>query len=68
MTLAEIMRDREELFDGKWFKRKTKPYAVRWNHLKDRFEYKLGKEIKEFCFQFDLDDFLADDWEWLKEV
>ena len=67
MKLEEIIKNRSNLFEGVWFKRKNKDYSIRWNFLRDRFEYQNDKGIKDYCFSFDLDDFGADDWEWLEE-
>ena len=65
MKLEEIMKSKNNLFNGVWFKRKNKDYKIRWNYITDKFEYLHNKEIKDYCFS--LDDFEVNNWEWLRD-
>ena len=71
MKLEQIMKDRDSLLSGKWFKRKYRSYCVRWNNDKFLFEMLLGdcrnKDKTIVVYHFNPEDFVEDDWEWVKE-
>ena len=71
MKLEEIMKDKDSLFEGRWFKRKYKNFCVRWNNDKCLFERLLedcnNKDKGIVVYHFNPEDFTSHDWSWFKE-
>ncbi len=70
MKLTDIITEKERIIKGDWFKRKYKPYCIRWNNDRSIFEKKTVEcdaEKEVSVYNFEPDDLIADDWEWVKK-
>ena len=71
MKLEQIMKEKESLLGGRWFKRKHKDYCVRWNKDEYLFEMLLencrNKDKTITVYHFNPEDFVVDDWGWVEE-
>ena len=72
MTLTEIMKDKERLYNQTPFRRKGRSFCVRWV---ERYGFEKTTSCKKYDseddevykYNFIPEDFLADDWEWVEE-
>ncbi len=69
MTLTEIMKDKERLYNGKPFRRKGRSFCIKWDEQYGFVRINSCKECDDELHRYSFipEDFLADDWEWVEE-
>ena len=68
MTIVEIMKDKERLYNRVPFRRKNQSYfsfLIRWNENYGFEKISSNGEVRHY--NFIPEDLLADDWEWVED-
>jgi len=69
MKFEEIIRDKDRLYSGKWFKRRNKSYYIKWNEKLGFVYITAPCDNEDFLqrYSFSPEDFLSDEWQWVEK-